>query len=53
MDKVSTLVNAARFDACGCGNTGSAVKSPLGIVYNAALPGGGCMPVLKVLMTNV
>jgi putative DNA modification/repair radical SAM protein len=53
MDKVSTLVNAARFDACGCGNTGSAAKSPLGIVYNAALPGGGCMPVLKVLMTNV
>ncbi len=47
-----TLVNAARFDSCGCG-AGSAAKSPLGIVHNAALPGGGCVPILKVLMTNV
>ena len=53
MDKLSTLVNAARFDSCGCGSTRSTAKSPLGIVHNAALPGGGCMPILKVLMTNV
>jgi len=52
MDKLSTLVDAARFDSCGCGDS-SAAKSPLSIVHNAALPGGGCMPVLKVLMTNV
>jgi predicted DNA-binding helix-hairpin-helix protein len=53
MDKLSTLVDAARFDSCGCGGAGSAAKSPLGIVHNAALPGGGCIPLLKVLMTNV
>jgi putative DNA modification/repair radical SAM protein len=53
MDKLSTLVDAARFDSCGCGSTRYAAKSPLGIVHNAALPGGGCMPILKVLMTNV
>ncbi len=52
MDKLATLVNAARFDACGCGGAGSAAKSTLGIVYKAALPGGGCVPLLKVLMTN-
>jgi len=50
MDKLVTLVNAARFDACGCG--GSAAKPGLGIVHNAALPGGGCVPLLKVLLTN-
>ncbi len=53
MDKLSTLVNAARFDSCGCGGAGSAAKSPLGIVHKAALPGGGCISLLKVLMTNV
>jgi putative DNA modification/repair radical SAM protein len=53
MDKLSTLVAAARFDICGCGGAGSAAKSPLGIIYNAALPGGGCIPLLKVLLTNI
>jgi putative DNA modification/repair radical SAM protein len=53
MDKLSALVNAARFDSCGCGGTRSAAKSPLGIVHNVALPGGGCIPLLKVLMTNI
>jgi putative DNA modification/repair radical SAM protein len=53
MDKLSTLVNAARFDSCGCGGASSVAKSPLGIVHNAALLGGGCIPLLKVLMTNV
>jgi putative DNA modification/repair radical SAM protein len=53
MDKLSTLVDAARFDSCGCGGAGSTAKSPLSIVHNAALPGGGCMPILRVLMTNV
>jgi putative DNA modification/repair radical SAM protein len=53
MDKLSTLVAAARFDICGCGGAGPAAKSPLGIIYHAALPGGGCMPLLKVLLTNI
>ena len=51
MDKINALVAAARFDICGCGG-GSMSQSPLGLVYNAALPGGGCMPLLKVLLTN-
>jgi putative DNA modification/repair radical SAM protein len=53
MDKLNTLVAAARFDICGCGGSGAAAKSPLGIIYHAALPGGGCMPLLKVLLTNI
>ncbi len=53
MDKLSTLTAAARFDICGCGGAGPAAKSPLGIIYNAALPGGGCIPLLKVLLTNI
>jgi putative DNA modification/repair radical SAM protein len=52
MDKLNTLVAAARFDICGCGGAGAAAKSPPGIIYNAALPGGGCVPLLKVLLTN-
>jgi putative DNA modification/repair radical SAM protein len=52
MDKLNALVAAARFDICGCGGAGSTARSPLGIVYHAALPGGGCMPLLKVLLTN-
>ncbi len=52
MDKLKTLVSAARFDSCGCGRDVSTVNAPFGIIYNAALPGGGCMPLLKVLLTN-
>jgi putative DNA modification/repair radical SAM protein len=52
MDKLDTLVAAARYDACNdCG--GVAVKSPLGFVYQAALPGGGSASLFKVLLTNV
>lgn len=53
MDKLNTLVAAARFDMCGCGGAGSVAKSPLGFIYHAALPGGGSIPLLKVLLTNI
>lgn len=53
MDKLHTLVAAARFDACGCGGVSSVARSPLGLIYQAALPGGGTVPLLKVLLTNV
>jgi putative DNA modification/repair radical SAM protein len=52
VDRLNTLVAAARFDICGCGRDTSAAKSPLGLIYHAALPGGGCIPLLKVLLTN-
>ena len=51
MDKLNTLVAAANFDVCG--GPCSTAKSPNGFIYQAALPGGGTMPLLKVLLTNV
>jgi putative DNA modification/repair radical SAM protein len=51
MDKLRALTAAARFDSCGCG--GTSAGSQLGEVYHAALPGGGSIPLLKVLLTNV
>ncbi len=51
MDKLSTLVAAANFDVCG--GPCSQSKSPLGFIYQAALPGGGTVPLLKVLLTNI
>jgi putative DNA modification/repair radical SAM protein len=51
MNKIDTLVSAARYDACS--DCGSAAKSPLSFVYQAALPGGGTTSLLKVLLTNV
>jgi putative DNA modification/repair radical SAM protein len=53
MDKLSTLVNAAQFDACGCGETATGDKSKLGFVHEAIMPGGKTMPLFKVLLTNV
>lgn len=54
MDKLNMLADAAKFDICGCGGASAngTSKAPLGIIYNAALPGGGCIPLLKVLLTN-
>ncbi len=52
MDRLKTLITAARFDICGCGREASPGKFPIGLIYNAALPGGGCIPLLKVLLTN-
>ncbi|MDD5190844.1 MAG: helix-hairpin-helix domain-containing protein [Dehalococcoidales bacterium] len=51
MDKLRTLVAAAQFDICG-GNCPTD-KSPLNFITQAALPGGGSISLLKVLLTNV
>jgi predicted DNA-binding helix-hairpin-helix protein len=53
MEKLQTLAAAARFDSCGCGSTGPVTGSPLRFIYRAARPGGGTMPLFKVLLTNV
>lgn len=54
MDRLNTLVAAAQFDICGgCGGQSPAARSPLGLIYHAALPGGGWVPLLKVLLTNL
>ncbi len=53
MEKLDTLVEAAQFDSSGCGGTGFPINSPLRFIHRAALPGGGFMPLLKVLLTNV
>jgi predicted DNA-binding helix-hairpin-helix protein len=53
MDKLQTLAGAAQFDSCGCGSTGPVMSSPLRFIYHAARPGGGSMPLFKVLLTNV
>lgn len=49
MDKLDTLVAAAQFDVCG----GTPTKSPLRFIHRAALPGGGCVNLFKVLLTNI
>jgi predicted DNA-binding helix-hairpin-helix protein len=53
MDKLQTLAAAAQFDSCGCGSTRPVTRSPLRFIYQAARPGGGSMPLFKVLLTNV
>jgi predicted DNA-binding helix-hairpin-helix protein len=53
MDKLQTLAAAAQFDSCGCGSTGPVTGSPLRFIYRAERPGGGSMPLFKVLLTNV
>jgi predicted DNA-binding helix-hairpin-helix protein len=53
MDKLQTLVAAAQFDSCGCGSTGPVTANPLRFIYHADRPGGGSMPLFKVLLTNV
>jgi putative DNA modification/repair radical SAM protein len=50
--KLDALVEAARFDVCGSGLR-RVKPSPLRFIHRAALPGGGCMSLFKVLMTNV
>ena len=51
LERLNYLASAAQFDLCG--NCGSPSKSPLDFIYQADLPGGGSLPVLKVLLTNV
>jgi putative DNA modification/repair radical SAM protein len=53
MDKLQTLIGAARFDSCGCGSTGPVSANPLRFIYRADRPGGGTIPLFKVLLTNV
>ena len=51
LERLNYLASAAQFDLCG--NCGSPSKSPIDFIYRADLPGGGSLPVLKVLLTNV
>ena len=51
LERLNYLASAAQFDLCG--NCGSPSKFPLDFIYRADLPGGGSLPVLKVLLTNV
>ncbi|MBI4296804.1 MAG: putative DNA modification/repair radical SAM protein [Chloroflexi bacterium] len=57
MDKLDTLVAAARFDVCGYSGVRSASRpvnsSPKRFIHRAALPGGGSVCLFKVLLTNV
>lgn len=52
-NKLDMLARAAKFDVCGYSPPGHDEKSPLGFVYKAALPEGGCSSLFKVLLTNV
>ncbi len=52
-DKLETLSAAARFDVCGYSGSPPAEQSPLRFIYRAVLPGGGCVSLFKVLLTNV
>jgi putative DNA modification/repair radical SAM protein len=52
-DKLGALTASAKFDVCGSEGTPNADISPLRFLYNAALPGGGCSTLFKVLQTNV
>ena len=52
LERLNYLASAAQFDLCGnCGSPSG--KTPLDFIYRADLPGGGTLPVLKVLLTNV
>jgi predicted DNA-binding helix-hairpin-helix protein len=51
LERLNYLASAAQFDLCG--NCGSPSKTPLDYIYRADLPGGGSIPVLKILLTNV
>jgi putative DNA modification/repair radical SAM protein len=51
LERLNYLASAAQYDLCG--NCGSSSKSPLDFIYQADLPNGGSVPVLKVLLTNV
>ena len=52
-DKFETLVGGAGFDVCSYAGPGREVDSPTRFIHSTALPGGGCVNLFKVLMTNV
>ncbi len=53
--KLQIVSAAARFDVCGleAGRRAPAAPDPRRFIFRAALPGGGCMSLFKVLLTNV
>jgi putative DNA modification/repair radical SAM protein len=51
--RLDTLAAAARFDVCGYSGPNAEMPSPARFIYKAALPGGGCTSLFKVLLTNV
>jgi putative DNA modification/repair radical SAM protein len=52
-NKLETLSAAARFDVCGYSGSRPAGQSPFRFIHKAVLPGGGCVSLFKVLLTNV
>ncbi len=52
-DKFKALTSGASFDVCGYAGPGREITNPDRFIYSAALPGGGCVNLFKVLMTNV
>ena len=52
-DKLSALTGGTRFDVCGLGCSGREKELPTRFIYKAALPGGGCTSLFKVLLTNI
>jgi putative DNA modification/repair radical SAM protein len=52
-DKLKALVGSASFDVCGNEGLVSETGSATRFIHRAALPGGGCINLLKVLMTNI
>jgi putative DNA modification/repair radical SAM protein len=47
------LTGGASFDICGYTGQNHEMPEPGRFVYSASLPGGGCVNLLKVLMTNI
>jgi putative DNA modification/repair radical SAM protein len=52
-DKVEILTSSAQFDVCGPSSASQMEGLPLRFIYRASLPGGGCVSLFKVLLTNV
>ncbi|MBI4285472.1 MAG: helix-hairpin-helix domain-containing protein [Chloroflexi bacterium] len=51
--KLEALAADARFDVCGWTGIPVSSPSPMRFIHRAALPGGGCVSLFKVLLTNV
>ena len=52
-DKLSLLTRGTQFDICGFRGAIQINELPLNFIYRAALPGGGCVNLFKILVTNV
>ena len=53
MDKLETLAAAAQFDVCGYSGPRRPSNPATSFIHRAALPNGGSVCLMKVLMTNV